>query len=93
MRRIWFCVLLFWGSSSLFSLELILHSGEIYICDYIAEDEKSVTVDWKGERFRIPKSDIRVLNTKLNGKHISYKYRNFLKIGLPTPMFGKDTMN
>ncbi|MEI1280265.1 hypothetical protein V6Z05_18175 [Leptospira venezuelensis] len=77
MKRLIIIVTIFIPLSFLSSMELILKTGEVFICDYISETEKDLTLQWKNDRYVVPKSEIQSVNLKISGKHISFKYRNF----------------
>jgi hypothetical protein len=70
-------VLLFLFCLPLFSAEVILKTGEVFICDLISENTYQIKVNWKGKEYVIPRQDIASVDLKKTGKHISYKYLNF----------------
>lgn len=57
--------------------EVVLKTGEVFICDIITENSYQIKVNWKGKEYVIPRQDIASLDLKKTGKHISYKYLNF----------------
>jgi len=65
-------------SSSIFSIEILLKTGEVFICDLLSEDEKAYKVNWKGSEYVFPKTDVQSADYNKKGSHISYRYSTFI---------------
>ncbi len=75
--KLFFKAVLLFLCLPLFSAEVVLKTGEVFICDLISENTYQIKVNWKGKEYVIPRQDIASVDLKKTGKHISYKYLNF----------------
>jgi len=64
--------------NSLLSIEILLKTGEVFICDLLSEDGKSYKVNWKGGEYIFPKVDVQSADYNKKGSHISYRYSTFI---------------
>ncbi len=58
---------------SLYSVEIILTNGDIFIADYVREDSKNLTIQWKSELYQIPKSEILKMDLTKVGQNKSFR--------------------
>lgn len=63
-------------TTSISPAEIVLKSGKVLICDVVTENEFQLKVFWNGVYYRIPKSDIFLINLSKNGKHTIYQLEN-----------------
>ncbi len=57
----------------IYSLELILKNGDIFIADFVSENETVLTIKWKNEVYILPKSEIRSVDLAKSGANKSYR--------------------
>lgn len=54
-------------------VEIILKNGDIFIADFVSENESSTTIKWKNDVYVIPKAEIRTIDLKKAGSNKSYR--------------------
>lgn len=56
----------------MYSLELILKSGDAFICDTVEENDRIIKVRFKDKLYEIPKSEIQMRDNTKTGTHKGY---------------------
>lgn len=56
----------------IYSLELILKSGDAFICDTVEENDRIIKVRFKDKLYEIPKSEIQMRDNSKTGTHKGY---------------------
>ena len=69
MKKILFILLL---SSPILSTELILKSGDAFICDVVEENDRIIKIKFKDKLYEIPKSEIQMRDNTKTGTHKGY---------------------
>lgn len=59
-------------SSTLYSAEIILKSGDAFICDIVEENDRLIKVKFKDKLYEIPKSEIQMQDKAKTGTHKGY---------------------
>jgi hypothetical protein len=77
MRFLFFIVSFFTILSVLQSAEIVLANGDAFIADILTENSETVSIQWKGKIFSIPRSEIQSIDKDKVGEHIAYKYNSF----------------
>ena len=54
-------------------VEIILKNGDIFIADFVSENESSTTIKWKNDVYIIPKAEVRTIDLKKAGSNKSYR--------------------
>lgn len=56
----------------IYSLELILKSGDAFICDAVEENDRIIKIRFKDKLYEIPKSEIQMRDNSKTGTHKGY---------------------
>jgi hypothetical protein len=67
-----FILIIFLLSSSIFSAEVIMQTGDVFHCDVLFEESSTVRVKFKDKVFDIPKKEILSIDKTKLGNHTSY---------------------
>jgi len=67
-----FLILLFLLALPIFPTELILKSGDAFICDVVEENDRIIKIRFKDKLYEIPKSEIQMRDNTKTGTHKGY---------------------
>ncbi|WP_243397174.1 LA_3334 family protein [Leptospira kmetyi] len=56
------------------AVEIVFKNGEAYVASEIADSESKIKVQWKGDEYEIPKSDLSSIDKNKRGADFSYRY-------------------
>ena len=58
--------------------EIVLRSGDVFVGDILREQDRETTFRWQDKTYSIPRRDIDRVDYGKTGKHVSYRYSNFV---------------
>ncbi len=73
MRQKFLLFILLVFSKILFSAEVTLRSENVFICDIVDENPTSITILYKEQKYKIPRSEILAVNQDISGNHATYQ--------------------
>ncbi len=59
--------------TSIYPIEVILNNGDIFIADFISENDSSISIKWKNAVYILPKTEVRTIDLKKTGSNKSYR--------------------